>query len=1110
MIIALTLIAIPSQAAPSKSASANSIKPVPDQRIAMKGGDLARNSCTDIDAIFKKIKAKNGEKKATCLRRLSAAKAKARVKGSEAELKSGKSAGVALSGEGPDNTIPISCEFVYETWVSQRTWTCGGEAYVSEVMLESEDGSKKLIGELKFDVVQYVYAETSSPDLYDGLGRGAGQPNNGAPLDTWNYRVEVRKLPTSWGDVAGSTVTVVPHWCEIDDLIVDETGETPCDGIDTTDPRWHLFGVTPGNVDVTGHSFDADPIAVGKWKTSTAAINLGDDAWSRPSSYVEITVPGTVNRVTETYPSGPPLLRCDTVDASVPTGCVYQQFTPSMRYALDGEWADYPELAWHIKQAQQGYGVPGRNGGGRLPGSPSGSPLTRVDDAGESGNRGVACPGSLPRPADDSCDEYPFNSTAEGAKTGSYSCRMINETQNSGGGSKLGWFYRKQHVLPGDEFFVDIVGDDYTGSRTWSPNDPYTCSYPVTEAPQPSTARTGLDLTAANRRGAVAGVYDWSHAGYREGATGLPTASNFSTSGTCIITAAEFAANYQNMSNNGDASVGLQQAIDDIKANCSATAGFNNLSLIELPPGDVRISRQIYVDADYLVIRGSGFGPVTGTRIVFEPDVDTRYDTITSDGSNWDKDAMTSGPASGGWIWPGRGLFRVQSRAVHPDYQEAWDLADDNRKDLLEGTVNVHWKAGAKLRDKPNDTGFAARTGDTKIYIRNDTNSKIRANLVVGKYVNIRAANTMNFYRQMSALPTDSALQPLQMRQQIFKITGVGTSSSDRWITIDKPLEYDVPVTSESDGSEPIPCDEDANGTDTCPTAPVDSKASPLVDPVEGVGFENLYITQVLPGQSSTTAVHNYGNMDPAAEMNGIVFKWAVNDWVKNVNMSMTGSHPIVTEEAKNLTITDNYLDGAWNKGKGGNGYFRGSRVWDSVYAGNTTRNLRHFTFQWSASGNVAIGNDFDSDLNLHGGWERNKLFELNTSTVPYEHRSGSCYSNCGDEGGNAPDDSTWFPIWWAAGQKAVKWCGSSGPNNVFFNNTMKKQLSYGSGYTDYYADHNRIYRFGWGASGWTHLTSGGGPISDWSHHELLDYTGSGVDSSATSQNDSLFLLNVT
>lgn len=158
----------------------------------------------------------------------------------------------------------------------------------------------------------------------------------------------------------------------------------------------------------------------------------------------------------------------------------------------------------------------------------------------------------------------------------------------------------------------------------------------------------------------------------------------------------------------------------------------------------------------------------------------------------------------------------------------------------------------------------------------------------------------------------------------------------------------------------------------------------------------------------------------------------------------------------------------------------------------------------------MALGNDFDSDLNLHGGWERNNLFELNTATVPYEHRSGSCYSNCGDEGGNGPDNSNWFPIWWAAGKKAVKWSGSSGPNNVFFNNALKKQLSYGAAYTDYYADHNRLYRFGWGASGWTHLAGGGAPIADWAHNELLDYTGNGVDSSATSTNDSLFLLNLT
>ncbi|MGW6441957.1 hypothetical protein [Lentzea sp. NPDC055074] len=30
---------------------------------------------------------------------------------------------------------------------------------------------------------------------------------------------------------------------------------------------------------------------------------------------------------------------------------------------------------------------------------------------------------------------------------------------------------------------------------------------------------------------------------------------------------------------------------------------------------------------------------------------------------------------------------------------------------------------------------------------------------------------------------------------------------------------------------------------------------------------------------------------------------------------------------ATNLQIVDNHL-GSWHKGKGGNGYFRGSRVW--------------------------------------------------------------------------------------------------------------------------------------------------------------------------------------
>ncbi|WBB47779.1 hypothetical protein O3597_22000 [Verrucosispora sp. WMMA2044] len=78
-------------------------------------------------------------------------------------------------------------------------------------------------------------------------------------------------------------------------------------------------------------------------------------------------------------------------------------------------------------------------------------------------------------------------------------------------------------------------------------------------------------------------------------------------------------------------------------------------------------------------------------------------------------------------------------------------------------------------------------------------------------------------------------------------------------------MGHDVPVDSTSDGSAPI------DGK------VYQSKAAPLVDPVLGVGIESLHLTQEIPGLDPADAKYNYGNMDPAGEMHGIVFKWAAN-----------------------------------------------------------------------------------------------------------------------------------------------------------------------------------------------------------------------------------------
>ncbi|MEV8631282.1 RICIN domain-containing protein [Streptosporangium sp. NPDC051023] len=607
----------------------------------------------------------------------------------------------------------------------------------------------------------------------------------------------------------------------------------------------------------------------------------------------------------------------------------------------------------------------------------------------------------------------------------------------------------------------------------------------------------GPELSAANRTAPPTGLPDWSRVGYRSGQP-LPGDGDVTGDASCRITPAQLASTYQVTPDDGiDDTTGLQNAIDAIKAQCSPNANYHRLSLITLPAGRLDVSRQIYVDASFLILRGQN-----GTDLVFRPDLNTRYDTLVN--GRWDQDSMTAGTGSdtgtGGWIWPGRGLFKVQTREIATRYQDDWAAAPANRKDLFEGSVNQHWVSGIKVATSNGDTGYAARQGDTVIQL---VSNAAMTKFALGGYVWVGAANSLGFYAQQGV--TDrTQMENLHMRQQMFRV--IGLDATAKTITLDRPLEWDLPVDSTSDGSTPL--------GDT----PYASKVTPL-KVVQGVGFENFSFTQDLNGLPKLVggtyqltpeqAVHNYGNMAPEYAMHGIVFKWAANSWARGLSATMTGSHPIVTENARNLQIERNSFDGAWNKGKGGNGYLRGSRVWDSLWAYNLSRNLRHLTFQWSASGNVAFRNDLDSDLNLHGGWEHNNLFEANTVRVPYEHRSGNCQTNCGGEGGEI-DDGTWWPIWWAAGPKAAKWSGSSGPQNVFYRNTLIKQAAPGGPYETYtpYAT-GTVYQFGSDSAApqrFKPLSQAGAAIPDWTGRETLDYVGQGVATLDPGGQNSLFL----
>lgn len=433
------------------------------------------------------------------------------------------------------------------------------------------------------------------------------------------------------------------------------------------------------------------------------------------------------------------------------------------------------------------------------------------------------------------------------------------------------------------------------------------------------------------------------------------------------------AANNGVIANDGrDDAKALQDIIDNISINNSPS----NLIRILLPKGEINIGDEIHVDRSGIVIEGAGNNPETGTKIVvtsWKP-----YEIASNNAPDFDKK-----------FWPGFAAFRTETRIMHP------------KKNQYEGGINFHWNHSIEL-EKP------AKMGDTVIAINQD----VEDNFAIGDLVYVGAASDTDFINSSGIIDSkrnNSSVRTGHMRTQIFKVVAVNTQTDE--ITIDKPLEFDIELQGESGYS---------------------SRVMP-VKAIENVGYRNFYMTMDNAGtncadlndgifnNSNPNGVRlRYLNLCAESAIHGLIFKWAYNGFVENVKVEMIGSHPIVTEFAKNMTFKDNLLDGSWNKGAGGNGYFRGSKLYDSVIDGNRIENLRHLTLQWSATGNVVKNNYLNVDINLHGGWERNNIIHNNTSRIPFEHRSW-------DTRKQEPSNGTWQPVWYASGDHATNWSGPTG-----------------------------------------------------------------------------------
>lgn len=163
------------------------------------------------------------------------------------------------------------------------------------------------------------------------------------------------------------------------------------------------------------------------------------------------------------------------------------------------------------------------------------------------------------------------------------------------------------------------------------------------------------------------------------------------------------------------------------------------------------------------------------------------------------------------------------------------------------------------------------------------------------------------------------------------------------------------------------------------------------IEDCERVGIEDLSIThpvvEAIPVEQYRLKYANDINGRDDLRTGLIGIRLSKNCWVQNCLLTASGSSPVLIVSSQHITMRFNVVDGSYNKGGRGNGYYliAGSRY--VLCANETVRNLRHFSIQDKSMFCVVIGCRFETDLNFHGfDWGRN-LVESCEFAVPGKHQ---------------------------------------------------------------------------------------------------------------------------
>jgi len=153
------------------------------------------------------------------------------------------------------------------------------------------------------------------------------------------------------------------------------------------------------------------------------------------------------------------------------------------------------------------------------------------------------------------------------------------------------------------------------------------------------------------------------------------------------------------------------------------------------------------------------------------------------------------------------------------------------------------------------------------------------------------------------------------------------------------------------------------------------------------ITLKDFTILQVIPKHTIEEVRGIYKNLFPNYKVDLIRCEYGANIKIYNLQLYNAGRHPLVFENCYNCSAQKLTVNGAWNKGKKGNGYVRFSRTYYSELLNSHITNIRHVTLQWSSTNNRFKNLFLGVDMNLHGGYSHDNIISDICFRIPKYHK---------------------------------------------------------------------------------------------------------------------------